>query len=65
MEGLHQWRLHPSPFLVFFFLQVFTCVGVRLSTCLGEMGYMLCSTGVPVPYRLGESVGRVPEETVL
>lgn len=32
---------------------------------MGEMGYMLCSTGVPVPYRLGESEGRVLDDTVL
>lgn len=48
-----------------FLCQVLTCAGVRLSTCLGEMEYMLSSTGVPFPYWLGESVGRVPEETVL
>lgn len=43
----------------------YTCVGARLSICMGEMGYMLCSTAVPVPYRTGESVGRVVEDTVL
>lgn len=41
------------------------CVGEWLSIWMGEMGYMLCNTGVPVPYRLGESVGRVLEDTVL
>lgn len=43
----------------------YTCVGARLSICMGDRGYMLCSTGVPAPYRPGESVGRVLEDTVL
>lgn len=29
------------------------------------MGYMVCNTGGPVPYRAAESVGRVLDDTLL
>lgn len=40
-------------------------MGSQLSICMGEMGYIVCRTAVPVPYKAGESVGRVLDDTVL
>ncbi len=49
-----------------YFVTFFTCVGARLSgICMGEMGYMLCSTVVPDPYMPAESAGQVVDDTVL
>lgn len=42
-----------------------TCVGSRLSICEGGVVYMLCSTGVPVPYWPDDGVGRLLAVTLL